>query len=83
MRMKLQLSWFTIALIVNGILVSSSFGAVHDDKAFVTTGEHVACFDRTVCAINSRRRHELEMFIKETATKLRGPVPDSKTLKAN
>ena len=56
--------------------------AVHDDKAFVTTGEYVACLDRTVYAVNSRRRHELEMFIKETAPKLRGPVPDAKTLKA-
>ena len=56
--------------------------AVHEEQAFVTTGEYVACLDRTVYAINSRRRHELEMFVKETAPKLRAPVPDAKTLKA-
>ena len=56
--------------------------AVHDEQAFVTTGEHVACLDRTVYAVNSRRRQELELFVKETAPKLRAPVPDAKILKA-
>ena len=51
--------------------------AVVDDQAFVTTGEHVACMDRTLYAVNSRRRHELEMFIKDTPAKLRSPLPNA------
>jgi len=55
---------------------------IHDDNAFVTTGAHVACFDRAVYAVNSRRRQELELFVKETAGKLRGTVPNARELKA-
>ena len=54
---------------------------VHDSKAFATTGEYVACLDRTVYAVNSRRRQELELFVKENAPKLRGSVPDAVELK--
>jgi len=49
--------------------------AVLDDQAFVTTGENVACLDRSLYAVNSRRRHELEMLIKEISPKLRLPLP--------
>lgn len=53
--------------------------AVQDDQAFVTTGEYVACLDRSLYAVNSRRRHDLEMLIKELAPKLRAPLPTAET----
>jgi outer membrane protein assembly factor BamB len=50
---------------------------VHGDQAFVATGEHVACLDRSLYAVNSRRQHDLEMLIKENAPKLRLSLPPS------
>jgi outer membrane protein assembly factor BamB len=55
---------------------------VSDDKAFATTGENVVCLDRAVYAVNSRRRQELELFVKENAAKLRGAIPNASELKA-
>ncbi len=53
--------------------------AVQGDQAFVTTGKHVACLDRSLYAVNSRRRHDLELLIKEIAPKLRLPLPAAET----
>lgn len=45
---------------------------VQDEQAYVATGEVVARLDRLKYAVNSRRRHELEMKIYDTTRKLSG-----------
>ncbi len=43
---------------------------VQDDAAFLATGETIARLDRMQYAINSRRRHELEMLVYDSLKKM-------------
>lgn len=43
---------------------------VQGDQAFAATGEVVAKYDRMKYAVNSRRRHELEMLVRDLNSKL-------------
>lgn len=43
---------------------------IQKDQAYAVTGEHVARYDRLPYAVNSRRRHELELKVRDLISKI-------------
>ncbi len=54
---------------------------VHEDAAYALTGSHVVRMNRQEYAVNSRRRHELEMTVYGLSRKLSGAGDEANALR--
>ncbi|MCB1079069.1 MAG: PQQ-binding-like beta-propeller repeat protein, partial [Verrucomicrobiae bacterium] len=56
---------------------------VAGDAAYAADGVHLVKLDRQAYAVNSRKRHQLEMDIKALETKAKAPGPEGEKAKAD